>query len=158
MRRGWLKPLAVEPAASHLWAYQQFPCSFTLAQGVLSPISASSCCHPRLLDQGYRQMYNLEFNAAHKTFQAYSKGASRTTLWAPPPMARRIFLTNSTGWVFCKPSCLRMTKNSREEQKPPPDAAAPGKFDRGDSEKSTVGGRRSAALPQRPQRPCSPLS
>jgi hypothetical protein len=45
---------------------------FVLTQGVLSPISA------RLgpdapLDRGYRQMYNLEFADAHKTFREYAK-------------------------------------------------------------------------------------
>ena len=44
-----------------------------VAQGVLSPISAS--LGPSApLDQGFRQMYNLEFSDAHKTFQNYIKG------------------------------------------------------------------------------------
>jgi hypothetical protein len=43
-----------------------------LAQGVLSPISAS--LGPSApLDLGFRQMYNLEFSDAHKTFQTYIK-------------------------------------------------------------------------------------
>jgi hypothetical protein len=43
-----------------------------LAQGVSSPISAS--LGPSApLDLGYRQMYNLEFADAHKTFQTYAK-------------------------------------------------------------------------------------
>jgi hypothetical protein len=43
-----------------------------LAQGVLSPISAS--LGPSApLDLGFRQMYNLEFNKAHETFQTYIK-------------------------------------------------------------------------------------
>lgn len=45
---------------------------FALAQGILSPISAS--LPPATpLDLGYRQMYNLEFSEAHSTFQAYEK-------------------------------------------------------------------------------------
>ena len=44
---------------------------FVLAQGVLSPISANLGSAP--LDRGYRQMYNLEFSDAHKTFQTYMK-------------------------------------------------------------------------------------
>lgn len=45
---------------------------FALAQGVLSPISAS--LPPSApLDLGFRQMYNLEFSDAHKTFEAYVK-------------------------------------------------------------------------------------
>src|SRR5208282_4991145 len=43
-----------------------------LAQGVLSPISAS--LGPSApLDRGFRQMYNLEFSDAHNTFQTYVK-------------------------------------------------------------------------------------
>jgi len=43
-----------------------------LAQGVLSPISrVLSTSSP--LDLGYRQMYNLQFNDAHTTFQAYEQ-------------------------------------------------------------------------------------
>lgn len=45
---------------------------FALVQGALSPISASlGGATP--LDQGFRQMYNLEFSDAHKTFQDYVK-------------------------------------------------------------------------------------
>lgn len=43
---------------------------FALMDGMLTPISAG--LPPATpLDQGYRQMYNLQFNDAHKTFQAY---------------------------------------------------------------------------------------
>jgi hypothetical protein len=41
-----------------------------LAQRVLSPISASLGTSAPL-DRGFREMYNLEFSDAHKTFQAY---------------------------------------------------------------------------------------
>jgi hypothetical protein len=45
---------------------------FMLAQGALSPISAS--LRPSApLDLGFRQMYNLEFGDAHNTFEAYVK-------------------------------------------------------------------------------------
>ena len=45
---------------------------FALAQGVLSPIGAA--LPPSApLDLGFRQMYNLEFSDAHKTFEAYVK-------------------------------------------------------------------------------------
>ncbi len=45
---------------------------FALAQGVLSPISASlGPAAP--LDHGFRQMYNLQFSEAHSTFQEYIK-------------------------------------------------------------------------------------
>ena len=47
-----------------------------LAQGVLSPISASLGSSAPL-DLGFRQMYNLEFSDAHKTFQTYVNGTSR---------------------------------------------------------------------------------
>ncbi len=43
-----------------------------MALGVLSPISASLGSSAPL-DRGYRQMYNLEFTDAHRTFQAYIK-------------------------------------------------------------------------------------
>ena len=43
-----------------------------LAQGVWSPISASLGSSSSL-DLGFRQMYNLEFNDAHGTFQTYVK-------------------------------------------------------------------------------------
>jgi hypothetical protein len=43
-----------------------------LMQGALSPIGGVlSATSP--LDLGYRQMYNLEFNDAHKTFQSYQQ-------------------------------------------------------------------------------------
>ena len=45
---------------------------FALAQGVLSPISASLGASTPL-ERGYRQMYNLEFSNAHRTFQNYTK-------------------------------------------------------------------------------------
>lgn len=45
-------------------------CLLVMTQGLLSPISAT--LRPSLpLDLGYRQMYNLEFDAAHKTFENY---------------------------------------------------------------------------------------
>lgn len=43
-----------------------------MTQGVLGPISASLPSSTPL-DLGYRQMYNLEFNDAHRTFQIYLK-------------------------------------------------------------------------------------
>jgi hypothetical protein len=46
-----------------------------LAQGVLNPIGASLGSSAPL-DLGYRQMYNLEFGDAHKTFQNYVKANS----------------------------------------------------------------------------------
>lgn len=48
------------------------PLVFALAQGILSPISAT-LVPSAPLDQGYRQMYNLEFSGAHNTFQTYAK-------------------------------------------------------------------------------------
>jgi hypothetical protein len=45
---------------------------FALAQGVLSPISASLGASTPL-DRGYRQMYNLEFSGAHHSFETYAK-------------------------------------------------------------------------------------
>lgn len=48
------------------------PLFFALAQGILSPISAT-LVHSAPLDQGYRQLYNLEFSDAHSTFQTYAK-------------------------------------------------------------------------------------
>jgi hypothetical protein len=43
-----------------------------LAQGGLSPIGATLTSSVPL-DRGYRQMYNLEFSEAHKTFRAYQQ-------------------------------------------------------------------------------------
>ena len=48
------------------------PLVFFLAQGILSPISATLVSSAPL-DHGYRQMYNLEFSDAHNTFQTYAK-------------------------------------------------------------------------------------
>ena len=48
------------------------PLLFALANGVLTPINANLGSSAPL-DQGYRQMYNLEFKGAHTTFKAYSK-------------------------------------------------------------------------------------
>ena len=42
------------------------------AHGVLTPIGASLGSSTPL-EMGYRQMYNLEFSGAHRTFQMYSK-------------------------------------------------------------------------------------
>ncbi|MGD1155116.1 MAG: hypothetical protein ABSA41_04740 [Terriglobia bacterium] len=53
------------PASIHLLL-------LALVQGFLSPISAALL--PSLpLDLGYRQMYNLEFSDAHRTFQVYQQ-------------------------------------------------------------------------------------
>lgn len=41
-----------------------------MAQGILTPIGASLGTSAPL-DVGFREMYNLEFSGAHKTFQAY---------------------------------------------------------------------------------------
>ena len=47
-------------------------CFLLMTQAVLSPISAAlSPASP--LDLGFRQMYNLEFGAAHKTFENYEQ-------------------------------------------------------------------------------------
>ncbi len=47
-----------------------------LAQGTLSPISASlGSTAP--LDRGFREMYNLQFDEAHATFQEYIKSQPR---------------------------------------------------------------------------------
>ncbi|MFZ0964000.1 MAG: hypothetical protein WAO35_24305 [Terriglobia bacterium] len=46
--------------------------AFALAQGVMSPISASLGTSAPL-DVGFRQMYDLEFGDAHKTFETYAK-------------------------------------------------------------------------------------
>ena len=43
-----------------------------LAEGLLSPIAAA-LTSASLLDRGYRQMYNLEFSEAHKTFEIYQQ-------------------------------------------------------------------------------------
>lgn len=45
---------------------------FALVPGLITPISASLGSSAPL-DVGYRQMYNLEFNDAHRTFQAYHR-------------------------------------------------------------------------------------
>ena len=46
---------------------------FALTHGALSPISAA--LPPSTpLEQGYRQMYNLEFSDAHQTFRSYMQG------------------------------------------------------------------------------------
>jgi tetratricopeptide (TPR) repeat protein len=45
---------------------------FALAPGVLTPISATLGSSTPL-DAGFRQMYDLEFSDAHKTFQTYIK-------------------------------------------------------------------------------------
>ena len=46
---------------------------FTLVQGLLTPISATLGSSAPL-DVGYRQMYNLDFADAHRTFEAYHQG------------------------------------------------------------------------------------
>jgi hypothetical protein len=43
-----------------------------LAEGLLSPIGATLTSSSPL-DRGYRQMYNLEFSDAHRTFEAYQQ-------------------------------------------------------------------------------------
>ena len=46
---------------------------FALAQMAWSPASASSLSPSDPLDQGYRQMYNLQFREAHETLRGYQQ-------------------------------------------------------------------------------------
>ena len=61
-----------------------------LAPGTLSPISASlGTATP--LDQGFRQMYNLEFKEAHGTFQTYAQAHPNDPMGATADAAAYLF-------------------------------------------------------------------
>jgi hypothetical protein len=61
-----------------------------LAQSVMNPIGASlGSLTP--LDQGFRQMYNLEFGEAHKTFQTYAKAHAEDPIGSTSDGAAYLF-------------------------------------------------------------------
>lgn len=70
---------SVKPVAFDFMGLSTIPLVFALAQGILSPISAT-LVPSAPLDQGYRQMYNLEFSGAHNTFQTYAKVQSERSI------------------------------------------------------------------------------
>jgi len=61
-----------------------------LAEGLLSPIGAT-LTSSSLLDRGYRQMYNLEFSEAHKTFQTYQQAHADDPFGATSDAAAYLF-------------------------------------------------------------------
>jgi len=61
-----------------------------LAEGLLSPIGATLTSSSPL-DRGYRQMYNLEFDEAHKTFETYEQAHADDPLGATSDAAAYLF-------------------------------------------------------------------
>ena len=55
-----------------------------------------------LLDKGYRQMYNMDFIAAHATFAEFEH-ANPPTPWDPFPMPPLTSSPNSIGSTSCDP-------------------------------------------------------
>jgi hypothetical protein len=81
-------------------AAKAFGAEFTLMNlrvlfltGLLSlPVSASaSCASSPVLSEGYRQMYNLQFDEAHKTFQTWQQTQSGDPVGASADAAAYLF-------------------------------------------------------------------
>jgi len=100
----------------------------TLAQGVLSPIGGVlSADSP--LDRGYRQMYNLEFDGAHKTFQTYEQAHPNDPLGATSDGAAYVFDEFNRLGVL-QTELFVDDEKFKGRLKAPPDAAARDNFDR----------------------------
>jgi hypothetical protein len=100
---------------------------FTVAQSVLSPISASlGPAAP--LDRGYRQLYNLEFSDAHRTFEIYAQDHPDDPLG---------FTSDGAAYLFDEFDRLGVLQselftdddNFKERKKPQPDAKVREQFD-----------------------------
>jgi hypothetical protein len=61
-----------------------------LAEGLLSPIGATLTSSSPL-DRGYRQMYNLEFDEAHRTFETYQQAHADDPLGPTSDAAAYLF-------------------------------------------------------------------
>ena len=99
-----------------------------LTQGVLTPISGVlSTASP--LDLGYRQMYNLEFNNAHKTFETYQQTQPNDPLGPTSDGAAYVFDEFNRLGVLQTELFVDNDK-FKGRQKPTPDAAVRQNFDR----------------------------
>lgn len=98
------------------------------AQGVLTPIGGVlSTASP--LDRGYRQMYNLEFADAHKTFQTYEQEHPNDPLGATSDGAAYVFDEFNRLGVLQTELFVDDDK-FKGRKKPAPDPAIRANFDR----------------------------
>lgn len=99
-----------------------------LAQGVLGPMGGVlSTTSP--LDLGYRQMYNLQFNDAHKTFQAYEQEHPNDPLGPASDGAAYVFDEFDRLGVLQSELFVDNVK-FKERKKPAPDPAIRQNFNR----------------------------
>ena len=100
---------------------------FTVTQAVLSPISAS--LGPMApLDRGYRQLYNLEFSDAHRTFEVYAQDHPNDPLG---------FTSDGAAYLFEEFNRLGVLQSElftdddkfKERKKPQPDPKVREQFD-----------------------------
>jgi len=99
-----------------------------LVEGVLSPIGGVlSTATP--LDLGYRQMYNLEFESAHKTFQSYEREHPDDPLGATSDGAAYVFAEFNRLGVLQTELFVDNDK-FKDREKSAPDAATRDNFNR----------------------------
>jgi hypothetical protein len=97
-----------------------------LAQGAFGLISASlGPAAP--LDQGFRQMYNLEFSGAHETFQAYVKAHPEDPFGPTSDGAAYLFDEFNRLGVL-QSELFVDDERFKGREKPPPDPAVRDKF------------------------------
>src|ERR1039457_386973 len=99
-----------------------------LAQGVLGPMGGVLST-TSLLDLGYRQIYNLQFNDAHKTFQAYEQEHPNDPLGPTSDGAAYVFDEFDRLGVLQSELFVDNGK-FKERQKPAPDPAIRDNFNR----------------------------
>ncbi len=99
-----------------------------LLNGVLSPISAALPSSSPL-ELGYRQMYNLEFSAAHKTFQEYSQAHPDDPFGPTSDGAAYLFAEFDRLGVL-QTELFVDNETFKGRQKPTPDPAARDNFNR----------------------------
>ncbi len=121
-----------------------------LLLGMCIPRAFAACGGAPEIENGYRQMYNLDFNTAHATFQAYEQGHP------DDPLAH---VSNAAAYLFAEFDRMHILEmelfadNAKFEkrQKLPPDPATKASFDDELAASDRISGNLLSRTPQDPE-------
>ncbi|MCU1339585.1 MAG: hypothetical protein JWO19_5166 [Bryobacterales bacterium] len=116
---------------------------------LLAALLAQLCLkadEPSLLDQGYRQMYNLQFDAAHRSFQEWAK--SHPTEPMGPVSDAAAYLFAEFDRLHILESEFFVDDSFRSHQKLAPDAAVRERFEQALNKGQQLADRKLAQFPQ----------
>src|ERR1051326_4016712 len=97
---------------------------FLFLAGIVSlPLCAIAACDPSpVLSEGYRQMYNLEFDEAHKSFQAWKQTQPGDPFGASSEAAAYLFSELARLGIMQSELFIEDKNSAKRDMKPDPAA------------------------------------